>query len=299
LNAQEPSTSTTRSDGTVPLGRKQQEYAVKTWHYLRLAMIALVAALAAAVVYELIRAGCRQTSISAYYYTHARTVFVGALIAIGTCLICLRGSTEWEDVLLNFAGLLAPVVALVPTPDAGHCASLPVRPTDRTSGIENNLTALLVVGGLVLIAAIVLSWRRNRRPPTRIGYVVAVVLWLVVLTVFLVARKWLVQHAHGLAAPVMFLCIIAVAVLNGIGFRRKQGDRKWHNRYIYTAILMPSAFLLRLVGGKYRVLWAEVDALLLFAIFWGIQTEELRREGLRPAEPGRRPPSAPTGTPAS
>jgi hypothetical protein len=123
-------------------------------------MIALVIDLAAAVVYEIVRgdADCVQTSISAYYYTHAQAVFVGALVAIGTCLICLRGSTDHEDVLLNVAGMLAPVVAIVPTPEAGDCASLPGVPEDSTPNIENNITALLVIG----LAAFVGSRRMSR-----------------------------------------------------------------------------------------------------------------------------------------
>jgi hypothetical protein len=138
LNAQPPSPTLTR---------QQQAYTIKTWRYLRLAMIALVIGLATAVVYEVVRGGadCVQTSISAYYYTHAQAIFVGALIAIGTCLICLRGSTDLEDVLLNIAGMLAPVVALVPTPQTGDCASLPGVPQDPTPNIENNVTALLVM----------------------------------------------------------------------------------------------------------------------------------------------------------
>lgn len=55
-------------------------------------------------------------SINAYYYTPVRGMFAGALLGIGVCLVCIRGSTTVEDVLLNAAGMLAPVVALIPTP---------------------------------------------------------------------------------------------------------------------------------------------------------------------------------------
>ena len=81
------------------------QFIIKTWRHLRLGMIALVIALAAAVSYEIVRRGgdCVQTSISAYHYTHAQAIFVGSLIAIGACLICLRGSTEPEDNMLNLA----------------------------------------------------------------------------------------------------------------------------------------------------------------------------------------------------
>ena len=89
-----------------------------TWRYLRLAIVVMVVALGASVLYEHARTGtrCWQPSISSYYYTAAQSAVVGALVAIGVCLICLRGNTDWEDILLNVAGACAPVAALSPPP---------------------------------------------------------------------------------------------------------------------------------------------------------------------------------------
>ena len=42
-------------------------------------------------------------------------MFIGALCAIGALLIVYKGSKDTEDVLLNLAGILAFVVAFVPT----------------------------------------------------------------------------------------------------------------------------------------------------------------------------------------
>ncbi len=266
---------------------KQQSYAIKTWRYLRLAMIALVIGLGTAVTYEVVRGGgdCVQTSISAYYYTHAQAIFVGALIAIGTCLICLRGSTEWEDVLLNVAGMLAPVVALVPTPNVGACASLPGVPEDPTPNIENNVTALLVIGLVAFLLLAALSWHRHQPPAAHIGYGLAFVLWLGGGLWFLTSRPAFVDHAHEAAAYTMFGCMIAVAVVNALSFKRKQNDPNARNRYSAVAIAMISVPVLAVAGGKYRVLAAEIDAIVLFAIFWAIQTEELWGEGVREPDP--------------
>jgi hypothetical protein len=88
----------------------------KTYRYLRLALVALVALIMTAVALEWGRTHCLQTSISAYYYTPARSIFVGSLVAIGVALIAIRGRSDGEDALLNLAGMLAPVVAFVPTP---------------------------------------------------------------------------------------------------------------------------------------------------------------------------------------
>lgn len=58
-----------------------------------------------------------QTSISGFYYTPARGFFVGVVVAIGVALMAYRGYTRGENLLLNSAGALAIVVALVPTVD--------------------------------------------------------------------------------------------------------------------------------------------------------------------------------------
>lgn len=75
----------------------------------------VVASALVSVVIERSRATCWGESISGYYYTPSRNVFVGALVVIGVSLIAIKGSTDREDVLLNLAGVLAPIVAFVPT----------------------------------------------------------------------------------------------------------------------------------------------------------------------------------------
>ncbi len=56
-------------------------------------------------------------SISKYYYTDMRNVFVGALCAIGVFLICYRFKLL-DDVLSTIAGILAIAVAFCPTAPA-------------------------------------------------------------------------------------------------------------------------------------------------------------------------------------
>lgn len=56
-----------------------------------------------------------RTSISAYYYSAMRDVFVGALIAIGLFLITYRGNTWWEWLIATISGVGAIGVALLPT----------------------------------------------------------------------------------------------------------------------------------------------------------------------------------------
>ena len=59
-------------------------------------------------------------SISAYYYTGMRDVFVGTLAAIGVFLFCYRGPDTQDNVLTNFAGLCAVAIGLFPTAAVYH-----------------------------------------------------------------------------------------------------------------------------------------------------------------------------------
>ncbi len=70
-----------------------------------------------------------QTSMSAYYHTSMRDVFVGILFAIGTFLYLYKGFSRGENIALNFAGVFALGVALFPEGDKlitihGVCAVL-------------------------------------------------------------------------------------------------------------------------------------------------------------------------------
>jgi hypothetical protein len=56
-----------------------------------------------------------QSSMSAYYHTGMRDVFVGALFAIGIALYAYEGFSAAENLVLSAAGVLAILVALFPT----------------------------------------------------------------------------------------------------------------------------------------------------------------------------------------
>lgn len=60
------------------------------------------------------------TSISAYYYTGMRDIFVGALAAIGVFLFCYRGPDKQDNILTNIAGACAVATGLLPTEPGYH-----------------------------------------------------------------------------------------------------------------------------------------------------------------------------------
>ena len=267
-------------------------YAVKTWRYLRLAMIGLVLGLGAAVLFERAKThhGCFQTSISAYYYTPAHAYFVGALIGIAVCLVCLRGSTGTEDVLLNIAGMFAPIVAFVPTPGPGKCASFLEAAHGLNRNIANNVFALLVVGAVALVVAGILTWRNERTRPALVGYTAALFIWIATALVFALARHFFAGHAHYTAAVLMFGCILIVALNNAFGYKWKGRGESLKNRYMAIAVAMVASAvgvgLAGLLGWRYWTIAIETALITLFAVFWAVQTRELWRPGLR-VEGGR------------
>jgi hypothetical protein len=60
------------------------------------------------------------SSISGYYYSDMRGVFVGSMCAIGVFLLSYHGYARGDDVAGTIAGAAAIVLALFPTTPAGH-----------------------------------------------------------------------------------------------------------------------------------------------------------------------------------
>src|SRR5690606_7860202 len=144
---------------------KQGDPARLTYRYLRVAIVAVVLVLFVSLTMQIVadhgRLGSGEewwhASISAYFYSPVQSIFVGALVGIGTCLIAIKGRRGAEEVLLNFAGMFAFVVALVPTPlDAAMCTEQPYC-LDVPERVGNNVGTLLLVGGLVMLLS---TWPR-------------------------------------------------------------------------------------------------------------------------------------------
>jgi len=299
---------------------------MKTTRYLRLSMIALVLGLGTAVVYEHAKTAtprgghCWQESISAYYYTPVQSFFVGALVTIGISLIALKGNTEVEDILLNFAGIFAPFVAFVPTPNIGHCGSVLTDTTNRNLNVGNNVTAMLVMAGAAFVVLAFLPlWPKLRtklpkspgsaKPPVdkvlpvgKFGFGITFVFYLLVVFMFIEHRHWFYGNAHPIAAITMFVFIFLAVVDNAVNLRwSRPVDAHLLNRYTVVAAAMVIAALV-IAGLKgfghftYWTIWLEASMIILFGVFWLIQTHELWDKGLRPDErpevPGDGPPGA-------
>ena len=59
-----------------------------------------------------------EPSISAYFHTGMRELFVGSMCATGVFLVCYKGYDRRDDIAANVAGICALVVAVFPTTEA-------------------------------------------------------------------------------------------------------------------------------------------------------------------------------------
>ncbi len=267
-----------------------------TYRYLRLALVVLVVLLAAAVLIEWWHTGrtCFQASISAYYYTPARPVLVGVLVGVGVCLVALKGADEREDVLLNVAGMLAPVVAFVPTPDIGTCSSVAVPSTDTVASVDNNVEALLVAGALGVLLTVLAVLRNPARRRAHVwGTAASVLILLGGIGWFALDRGGFRGAAHYTAATGLFILFVVVVWLSARGreSRRRPGGRRGPTLGVRTSyavvaavmVLVPAAMYLYSRQHRWDHLLLGVETVLIvsFAVFWLLQTRELGGESSR------------------
>ncbi len=217
---------------------------------------------------------------------------MGALVAIGACLVVIKGSTDTEDVLLNIAGMLMPVVAFVPTPYEAACSSTPVRAARVNENVTNNVFALLVMGAVALLVAayfkrqraggdgaqgLRLGHRREcgglpggrrdvRRGPGRSS------------------SRWPTTAPRSRCSAASWPSRVINARLFGLGPDPTRRTRPWLNRYALVAEGMVASIVLGaaayLVFGWEHWLFAVESALIaLFAWFWVLQTRQLWSTG--------------------
>ena len=286
------------------VGNGQGEAIRKTYRYLRVSIVGMVALLAVAVAIEIGWGEGQLGSISAYYYTPVRSIFVGALMAIGLSLIAIRGRDGAEDTLLNVAGMLAPVVALVPTPLSRTGADgnpEPYIPEEYLSSIDNNIAAILVMGVVGLGFA---TWTARRNPPESrlvavLGVVAATAAFLAFAAWFLFARDAFDVGAHYAAAVPLFGCVSAVAWINARAAGAKVGEQPAFEilpaerratlyrviaySMIVTVAVAAVLFVLELAEVTPIPDWlfyVEMVLLALFVTFWLLQTAEYWEDGM-------------------
>ncbi len=164
--------------------------ALKTHRYLRLSFVFAVGALLIGVAIASVAGNYVKGSISYYYWTPARNVLVGVLIAASVAMLALNGRGgaasvrlfgRWEfkipspSTLLDFAAIFGPLIAIVPTDmkkteqglttftcEVGEVECLP---KDALPDVQNAvLTYIFTVAVIVTVMWFVRSKNKERKP---------------------------------------------------------------------------------------------------------------------------------------
>jgi hypothetical protein len=272
---------------------------MRTYRYVRIGIAAIVLVIGVAVGFAIREVGVLP-SISAYFYSPAHNAFVGALVAASFGLFALSGRGV-ERNLLDAAALLAPIIAVVPTPMQpggipGFAATCPgdttCVPLEVRAGVGNDVATYLVVGAVLVVVALVirtrqgLAWRQIAA-----SVLVTTAVLLVVCLTWTFARDAFLAFGHFVATGLFFLVIAAVAVWNAFPHAT---DPRWvqpsralavTNIVIATALVIDMIVLVVLVArGEIPdappppVFACEFIALGLFAAFWILQSVQKWRD---------------------
>jgi hypothetical protein len=287
----------------VELGRET----VKTYRYVRVSIVAAVIVLFTALIVQILRdGGVIESSISAYYYTPVRNVFVACLVSAAFLLVAIRGRPGGENTLLDLAAMLLPLVAFIPTPIKGTPESPCTGgekciPNEFIPGVEVSITALLVLGLMGLIfTAWTLATEESADPADIWGFVAACAVWLVFAFWFGPSSEWgpreyLLHFGHYAAAIPMFGLIVVVALINA-----RQSDRhlrivivRTTYKRVYRLVAYGMGVVLGVASAYWLfvirshpdsqhsvVFWVEALLLALFAVFWVAQTAEFWNDGV-------------------
>ena len=262
----------------------------RTYRYLRMGIGGTVLLIFVSLAVAMTQVGVL-SSVSAYFYTPARTVFVGALIAASLGLLAISG-TGVERVLLDVAGLLAPLIALVPTPLVP--GSIPGILIDCGSGescvpaayhpdVSNGITTYLLVSVVIIVAAFFIFKGRNLEfLAVRGSLLGASGLLLVVALCWTLAPDVFMQYAHVSAAILFFLAIGTVAVAKACEQHHGARPTRTYQRLywiIAAGFLLDAAVAVAVIYGGWLeaftvppVLICELLALALFLLYWILQS---------------------------
>jgi hypothetical protein len=282
-----------------------------TYFALRIGLLfsALLVMMAPAAV--LIMEGKLPPSISDSWYTSASTVFVIGLASASMLLMVVRGDTFTEQTLLNVAGGLGMLVAGAACwPKGARGEPLPSYDPAVVESSEYAIVALVVVVALVRTIAIWLpedlvgaGWHIRRLPKLVLRSFYPILI-LAIATMLLINAEWLATHIHGPSAVAMFALLGVIALLRtslGLELLNRIGDtpvdeslsalhegdsstlstptKVFDTAYKFIAIAMGVVVLAAVVMHSLNaepglVLFVEAMLLVLFGLFWGLQTVE-------------------------
>ena len=277
---------------------------LRTYRFLRLAMVLLVLLLFISVASYIWSNDQMLESISASYYTPVKAVFVASLVPSGRASSSIRAAPTWRTWSSTGLGFFAFIVAFVPTRPEDTCVASAIAP-DVREAISNNVSALFLVAVLAFAAVMGIQLFATPASERALSKDVGVAIGLSVLAFLGLAAFYLFNrgafmcHGHDTAAILLFIGIVAAVFVSARGLARKQAhadgrplrDHFW-NRYFWGFVLMVASIVVIAVTGPWLgwldhwVFWLEAALIAQFGTFWLTQTIELWREPRREDEAG-------------
>jgi hypothetical protein len=187
----------------------RQDPLVHSYLFLRRAIGLIGTALPVVlIVGQLIVSGELLTSISAYYYSDMRDVYVGAMCAIGVFLLSYRGYDRVDDIAADIAAVSAIGLALFPTTPKGPHTS-----TQQVIGVVHLVFAIVFFLTLAYFCLVLFTKTDKTQPTARKVqrnrvYVVSGVMILTCL-VLIVVSSWFFADAMRPLHPVLWLESVA------------------------------------------------------------------------------------------
>lgn len=290
-----------------PITPQQEEGVYQTYYGLRLGMVVLGLMLYCSIVAILFRYGCSQGSISGYYYTPARPVLIGTLVAIGVGLIIYRGNTTRENTLFDIAGFLAMMVAFVPTspptpgtgcnrqeellnPDlamlvgADAAREIENAYAERLNDIVSSATGISVFS-LFFAAAAAIGLSRLLKPrfvaarPVLADERKKSLLFVLVLlgagsAVYIYSRESFLGVAH-LGSAILFFSLILWIIFLNAGYSKRPLYKALYRSIGFGTMAAAVVVLALWPLGIPGIFWLETVGIAGFIAFWLVQTKQL------------------------
>ncbi|MGH3793543.1 MAG: DUF998 domain-containing protein [Pseudonocardiaceae bacterium] len=188
-----------------PVTASPQDTLVHSYLFLRRAIGLIGIALPVVLIIGgLVADGDLLNSISNYYYSNMRDVYVGSMCAIGVFLLSYRGYGPVDDLAGDAAAVTALGVALFPTTPDDH----PTRTDQIIGGLHIVFAAVFFV--TLAFFCLVLFRKTDQAHPTRRKvhrnrvYLAAGVIILLCL-VLIVLSEWFLHADTGSLHPVLWL----------------------------------------------------------------------------------------------
>jgi hypothetical protein len=217
-------------------------------------------------------------------------------------MVALKGRTTVEDTFFNVAGMLAPVVALVPTTRQELLCDDTTLPLslDRGDLVPNSLFALLAASAVMVVVTAMIAKRHKTLQDQanslahslRTGVAPSVVLIIAALvTVYVFDQPWYTFMHFGSAVGLFIAIYLAISSLLSRRVhcvlhillvwarpteKYRQPERNYYRRYRDVLIAtVPAVTAAGLFGRSSWIFWVEVVGIVSFTSFWIIQTAEL------------------------